>query len=129
MQVDILKEIIELDAKRKGLDFEVAQIKEKRAKLERQMLEEFMDEGVQSMKVDGRTCYLHRRVVVSAQDKQAACDFMKGKELEDYVKEGFDVRSIAAYVKEMEMAEEPLPDGFDDVFKRGEIFTIKTRAV
>ncbi|MFH1553330.1 MAG: hypothetical protein ABII76_00440 [Pseudomonadota bacterium] len=65
MDVALLEELIELQEKRRALEEEVKYLRAREAEASAQLVDEFAAAGVQSMNVNGKTCYLHRQEYAS----------------------------------------------------------------
>jgi len=59
MDMNAVKEWMRLDAEAKALDAEAKEIKNRRDEIAETLSEEFVEDGVASIKCDGRTVYLH----------------------------------------------------------------------
>lgn len=125
--IDALKKILNLDDEKKRLDARIKEIRAERAVLEETLMNEFAENGINQMKVDGKTVYLTRELWASPKDKDQSFNYLKLIGLGDYVAETVNSNSISAFVREMEKSQEPLPDGFEDHFRVSEVFKIKTR--
>jgi hypothetical protein len=63
---------------------------------------QFLEDGVQSMRLDGRVVYLAQDIYPSpATDRTAVVEALKKSELGQYVSENFNSQSLRAFVREI----------------------------
>jgi len=126
-----IKELQALDSQKRQLEKDLDEVKLRREELEKNLLEQFAEAGIDSITVDGKKVYLKRDTWTSALegDRAKACTFLKEHGLDFYVNETFNATSISAYVREHRNEEDgtfDLPEGFTDYFKISDTFKIRT---
>ena len=106
MDTEGLKRLCALDAEKKRLNAELKKVKEERAVLEPLLMESFVDEGVDSIKVAGKTIYLHRTMRARGNKEHGETVWRTLNEvgLSDCVMVG--VQRLAARVREYKDADE-----------------------
>jgi hypothetical protein len=98
-----LKEFVALEDEKADLKTRLKAIENRLGELDTTLTEQFLADGIQSTRIDGRTVYLHRDLYASAKDgdKEAVVAALKSCELGQYVKEDYNANSLKAYVREM----------------------------
>jgi hypothetical protein len=127
LNTDRIKAYAELDELRLKLNRELDKIRKKQAKLEPMILENMGESGVDSMRVEGRTVYIQRLIWGKYSDRGDAIKALKEAGLEDLVSEGFNANQLAAYLRELDATNEPLPPEFRGRIEPNEVFSIRTR--
>ena len=104
-----IKELQALDSQKRQLEKDLDEVKLRREELEKNLLEQFAEAGIDSITVDGKKVYLKRDTWTSALegDRAKACTFLKEHGLDFYVNETFNATSISAYVREHRNAFSP----------------------
>lgn len=103
-----LKEFVALEDEKAAIKTRLKTIENRLGELDESLTNEFLEDGIQSTKIDGRTVYLHRDLYASAKegDKEAVVAALKQCDLGQYVKEDYNANSLKAYVREMVHAAE-----------------------
>lgn len=97
-----LKEFVALEHRKKELDSELKAITARLDDLEQTLVPQFLNDGVQSMRIDGRVVYVAQDIYPSpATDRAAVVDALKESELGQYVSENFNTQSLKAFVREI----------------------------
>lgn len=119
-------ELAELDARLKQLQKELSVIEEG-------LLDQFGDEGVKQVRVEGILVYLYRQTWAHARNGnyEKACRWLARHGLRDFVHRRFDVQTLSAYVRERRTEEqeggEGLPKGFEKVVTVTDNFSLRVR--
>lgn len=129
MDVDKLKEYVELDARKRRLNDELSDVKERLAKLESDLLTTFEEIGMQNTRIDGTTVYVHRQLWANAKDgdRHRAVAALKRSGLTEMVTETFNTNTLSAYVRELDAVGEDLPPDLEDAISVSEKFSLRTR--
>ncbi len=103
MKVSELKEFVALEEEKADLKARLKAIETRLVELDELITRQFLDDGIQSTRIDGRTVYLHRDIYASPKDgdKQAVAAALKACNLGQYVREDYNANSLKAYVREM----------------------------
>ncbi|OFW36744.1 MAG: hypothetical protein A3J28_09240 [Acidobacteria bacterium RIFCSPLOWO2_12_FULL_60_22] len=102
MNMEQLKEFVALENRKKELDSELKAIAAQLDDLEQSLVPQFLEDGVQSMKIDGRVVYVAQDIYPSpASDRAAVVEALKKSELGQYVSENFNSQSLRAFVREV----------------------------
>lgn len=102
MKMDQLKEFVALENRKKELDSELKSIAVRLDDLEQALVPQFLEDGVQSMRIDGRVVYIAQDIYPSpASDRAAVVEALKQSELGQYVSENFNTQSLKAFVREV----------------------------
>jgi hypothetical protein len=98
-----LKEFVALEKEKAQLNGRLKVINQRLEVLDGAITEEFVKDGIQSMRVDGRTVYLHRDIYASPKDgeRAAVVEALKECDLSQYIKEDYNANSLTAFVREM----------------------------
>jgi len=140
-----LKEFVALEKEKATLKARLKVIDSRLTELDESIAAQFVSDGVQSMRIDGRTVYLHRDIYASAKDgaRDAVVAALRDCDLGQYVKEDYNANSLTAYVREMvreaeEQARldnrviddpaEALPTGLAATLKISTVFSVSSRS-
>jgi hypothetical protein len=98
-----LKEFVKLEQEKADIKLRLKNIESRLGELDESLTRQFIEDGIQSTRIDGRTVYLHRDLFASAKDgdKEAVVVALKACNLGQYVKEDYNANSLKAYVREM----------------------------
>ena len=130
-----LKQYIELTDLKRRLEAQLKDTKSRMAELEPHIVEQFQEDGTQSVNMDGFTVYLNRQLFASAADgdKDAMIQAMKGCGDESWsflVRDSVNSQSLSARIRECDLDENGmpmLPDSLQDVIKVAEVFRLGAR--
>lgn len=133
MDIDKARRIAEIKRLIGAKDADIKALKKELAPLEAALLDDFAEDGLQSVKIaEGNrkvTVFLKRDLratnLVSPEATAAAC---RAAGLEHMVGERVNANTLSAYVRDLEKAEEPLPDAFEGVVGTLEQFSVGVRA-
>jgi len=145
VNTDELKEFVALEKEKATLKARLKAIDSRLTELDESIAQQFVSDGVQSMRIDGRTVYLHRDIYASAKDgaRDAVVAALRDCDLGQYVKEDYNANSLTAYVREMvreaeEQARldnrviddpaEALPAGLAASLKISTVFSVSSRS-
>lgn len=121
----------DLRDEQKRLGAEADGIKERADELERELLEAFSEEGCQNVKTDdGSTVFMRREIWPAREegvDTPQILDALRESNLEHYISENFNSRSLASYMKDLDEAGEPLPAPLAAVIRPAERFYIRVK--
>ena len=102
MNMEQLKEFVGLENRKKELDSELKAIAARLDDLEQSRVPQFREDGVQSMRIDGRVVYVAQDIYPSpVSDRAAVVDALKKSELGQSVSENFNSQSLRAFVREV----------------------------
>jgi hypothetical protein len=102
MNMEQLKEFVCLENRKRDLDAELKGVKARLDELEEALVPQFIEDGVQSMKVDGRTVSLAQEIYASPLDgRERVVEALKASELAQYVSENYNTNSLSAFVREV----------------------------
>jgi len=102
MNMDQLKEFVSLETRKRELDSELKAIAARIDDLEEALVPQFLNDGIASMKVDGRTVYIAQDVQAGpVNDRAEVIGALKQSELGQYVSENYNTQSLRAYVREV----------------------------
>lgn len=102
MDTKKIKEFVKLNQRKKDLESEAKSVGAEMRKLETELLEQFAEDGVSNINLDGVTVYTHSQLWAGAKDGdyERACEALREEGLGDYVQERFNANSISAWVRE-----------------------------
>jgi hypothetical protein len=123
LPMDKLKRFAELSRKAKVIKADADAVNDEMKQLESIILMAFEREGVQNMKVDGMTLYLHSQVWASAKDgdKDGAMQALKANGLGHFVQESFNTQTLSAWVRERQAAVAEAVKNAERCFDAGDI--------
>jgi seryl-tRNA synthetase len=102
VSMETLRALIKLDEEVKSLEEEIKGLRADRERLQKEVLEQFAANGVDNMRVDGRTVYrsLTVRASVPAENREQVCDALKAIGLGQLVSVGVNAQTLSAQVRE-----------------------------
>lgn len=114
LNVDTIRQWIELDRQRKDHETDIEKIKEQMKFLEEVILENFASEGIQSCKVNGFTISPQPQIfaVIVEGDKERAYQALRDAGYGQYITESVNTRSLSALVSDLIKTDGKLPDEF-----------------
>lgn len=103
MNIAELKEFVALEDEKAGIKTRLKAIESRLGQLDESLTRQFVEDGIQSTSIDGRTVYLHRDIYASAKDgdKEAVVVALKACDLSQYISEDYNANSLKAFVREM----------------------------
>lgn len=116
----------------KELEAQVKGVKEEANELEQRLLDEFAQESVNRITVDGTTVYLRTQRFASIAEGATKEDLVDALEADSHsrglVARNFNWNSVHAYVRELvgEDGSEPLPEQLQGIVKVTETFNLRT---
>ena len=127
MDTDALHEFVQLEKDRRQLEAQLKSLKARKAKLEEQLLTEFEQTGVQNMRVDGMTVFIHRQTWANhAGNPAALVEAMRAAGMDEMVKVSVNTQTLSAWVRELESIEEPIPEAVAPHISVSEKFSLRT---
>lgn len=128
MNSDKLQLYIELTKKKRKLEAELDSIKESISTLQEDLLDQFGDEGINSIKSNGATVYIKRELWASPNhDYASACEALRQAGLEHFVQERFNHNTVSAYFRDLDREGEAIPESLKEAFKLNEKFSLQIR--
>lgn len=132
MQTDRLREYADLRTEIKELEAKVKELRKTAENIEGQLLNDFANEGVQRMTVDGKTLYLRREVWARRHTDVDSTDMaqalMGSERFADLVSPSVNMQSLSARVREYVQEEEDLPPEVERVVRVDEVFRLGVRS-
>ena len=102
MNMDQLKEFVSLEKRKKELDSELKAIAARLDDLEQALVPQFLTDGVNSLKINGRVVYLAEDIYASpVNDRAEVIAALKKSELGQYVSENYNAQSLKAFIREV----------------------------
>ena len=126
LNTEMLAEFIELDAKKKAHEGDLKKIKDQIAIIEHILREQMTVDSLQKITSNNRTVYIGKRIYADIEDKEAAIEALKAAGLDDYVKPTYNLKSLAAYIKEKLDHGEALPPEFEGVIGVGTKYNLRS---
>lgn len=126
----------DLDSQIQGHKDQIKALEAEKGRLEARLIEEMALEGIQNMKVNGRTIYIQRQTWAGHfGDKDGLCQALIKAGMQEYVSETFNTNQLSAFVREFDpentLTEEEiiqkLPIELQDKIKVTHRFNLRTR--
>lgn len=92
------RRVVHLDNRKAELEAELEEVKRERGQLQELLIDQMAEQGLQSLKADGRTIYVRREIWASAQDIKALEEFPATA---GFVKPSVNGNTLSAYVREL----------------------------
>lgn len=133
MNVDKARRIAEIKRLIAAKDSDIKALKEELAPLEAALLDDFAEDGLQSVKItDGNrkvTVFLKRDLrATNLVSPEATAEACRAAGLGHMVGARVNANTLSAYIRDLERAEAPLPDAFDGIVGTLEQFSVGVRA-
>lgn len=127
MDTDALHEFVQVEKDRRELEAKLKSLKARKARLEEQLLTQFEQEGVQNMRVDGMTVFVHRQTWANhAGNPAALVEAMRAAGMDEMVKTSVNTQTLSAWVRELESIEEEVPASIAPHISVSEKFSLRT---
>jgi|SRR5579885_1413818 len=102
MNMEQLKEFVALEKRKRDLDSELKAIAARLEDLEQALVPQFLNDGVNSMHIDGRQVYLAQEIYAGPlNDRAEVIAALKASELGQYISENYNTQSLKAFVREV----------------------------
>jgi hypothetical protein len=102
MNMEQLKEFVALEKRKRELDSELKQIAARLDDLEQALVPQFLNDGVNSLRIDGRLVYLAQEIYAGPlNDRAQVIAALKASELGQYISENYNTQSLKAFVREV----------------------------
>lgn len=121
-------DMVELDAKIRDAVRAVDELKDVRAALEEQLLEQFGEAGVSSVKVGGRTVSMRRDIYAKILDPERLHEALRAAGFGDLIQPKVDSTKLSALVREFDRGDVECPDELAEVVTASEKFSIRVTA-
>jgi hypothetical protein len=127
MDMTKLKRLIELNQKYHDFKDKFEKITTERLQAQREALEEMASAGVDQIKIDGNTVFVHSQVWAKIPSRIAAIRALKAEGLTELIDEKYNTHSISAWLRERIKSGEDLPDTFKGTIEANEVLNAKVR--
>lgn len=130
MDMDRVREYMRLRNEQRRREAEAGEAKEQADNIEQELLEQFAEDGVQNLTVDGQTVYLQRTVfamVDGAYTREQVIERLRQADLGHFVRDGYNHQTLSAWIRELDDSEEPIPPQLEGVINRGEKYNVRVR--
>lgn len=127
--VELVKRKREIEAELRAVKTELGEGDGGPGRVEKAALDWMVENGMQSVRVDGMTLYVNRQLWAGPTDGDyhAACEALKSAGLGDLVQERFNVQTLSSWVRERDKDGEPLPAAFAGRIEVAEVFRLGAR--
>lgn len=130
MDLDKLRDFVRIKRRIAELDSQLRSAKDEADRLQESLLEEYAQEGIPSITIDGMTVYMHRSIWASPAEGISNDRFvgtLKSVGLDHFVKETYSSQTLSAYVRELMKEEESLPEELEEAIRVTEKYSLRTR--
>ena len=126
---DKVRKYVELDKRKKELKLELGYIQRDLDNLEEDVLEAFIEEGVDKITVAGRSVSPKAQIWVSPRDGdyEAACEALEAVGLGQFTGKRFNTQMVSSYVREVLGEGGQLPSVLAEALKITERHTVSVR--
>lgn len=129
MNIDVFHQYLSVSAQKKALEQNLDIVTQECRRLETQVILEFEQAGVSSLRLNDHTVYLQRQVWASPKDgdHDRLATVLRLNGLDALIQQKINSHSISAYVREMETNEQALPQALVDALKISETYNARIR--
>jgi hypothetical protein len=137
MDVDLVKRFVGLRQRKASLQSELKDVNDELDGIGADLVEQFLQDGIQNINMDGQTVYIRRRVwarIDKANDPSFIYDTLKNHDMDHMMT--VNSNSLAAYIREQEELYEllniddlhnKLPADLDKLVQFGEVYSLTSR--
>ncbi len=125
VNIALARRLVELDSELDSVSERVDALKEERAGIEAQLIEQYAMAGVQSMRVDGKSVYLRHDTYAKILDKDKLIPVLRRTKHGDIVKETVNSNTLSALVREIFDGQHKVPKAWDGVLTVSDKFSIR----
>ena len=134
----MMKELVDLNTQKKGLEANLKSIKAQMGELEPKVLDHFMNNGIQKITIDGGTVYLHTQMwagVYRGEDGNdpdsvawpRAIKALDDAGLNEFIQTRFNSQSLSGFVRELAKDDEEVPSEFEGAITVTDKISIRVR--
>jgi len=128
MNRDNLNKYKEAWAKRKELKGKLKEVEDALSTLAETILEEFEEEGISQIRVDGKLFYTRKDVYFSLNEQEeASFDVLREHGLGHLIETRVSSQSLRSALLEQERGEDGVPQDITDIVKRSEVFRLQVK--
>lgn len=124
-QTDDLRRLLDLKAKKEAHEAALKPITAEIEEITARVLDRWSEDGVSSMKVDGRLLSLRRQVWARVLDREHVAEALREAGLETFLTP--NTQTLSAWLREKEENGEPLPPGLEGIVGTFEKFSLAVR--
>lgn len=127
LNTDWLKEFSDIENQEDELEAKLKVLKDRKKMLIDPILDNMIDEGIDNIRINGRTIYIKSEIWAKVLDKEKALDVLKEAGMDEYIRTGYNHQSLSAYVREQIKNGEELPEAFKGVIGANETQKVVSR--
>lgn len=130
MDTDKIRAYVRLRTLQHTAEAEAEDYKKQANDLQDELLEQFAEEGVRKISVDGVTTYLHRVLWAKVEEgasREQVVEGLKACGFGQFVSETYNTQTVSAWLRDLEREKEPLPEELQGVLTGTEVFTLRNR--
>lgn len=127
---DLANRFLDAEFEIKAIEETLSQAKSRKSKLEKEIVDSWMQSGTLNVKTSRGTVYLHSTLGVSAKDdRESVLDALRAVGLDQYIdtEPRWNTQSVAAYVREQRRNGEPIPKALEDSLKIQDLCFVRVR--
>lgn len=125
VNISLARRLVEIDAEQDDLGSKVSALKDERAGIEAQLIDQYAMAGVQSVRVDGKSVYLRHDTYAKILDKDKLIPVLRRTKHGDIVKETVNSNTLSALVREIFDGQHKVPKAWDGVLTVSDKFSIR----
>lgn len=130
MDTGQVAEYVRLRSLQKAAEAEAEAYKNQADQLQETLLEQFAEEGIQKITVDGTTTYLRRELwarVEPGATREQVVEGLKACGMGQFVHEAFNTQTVSAWLRDLEREGQTMPEELDGVLTTAEVFSLRNR--
>lgn len=130
MDLDDVHRYVELRRRQSELESEASGVKEEADQIEQRLLEDFAEQGVDRMSVNGHTVYLHRQLWARVPEGVTRAEVVEALEeagLGHFVRRQYNTQTVSAWLRDLEREEEELPPELYGMIEGSERYSLRVR--
>lgn len=116
MDVEKIRRFKDLTLELREKKVEIENLKKTVSVLSTELVDQFVEDGMQKTTIDGVTIHLHNQTVTYVRDQDAAAKYLARRKLTAICPRRVNHQTISAWVRERIANDEDLPKGFDEFF-------------
>lgn len=112
LNVDAYKDYITLNNLKKEKEEELEKLKKQITDIERNLIDNLVDNNMTKLTVDNRTVYIHSQIWAKIPDKEKAIEVLIKEGYGDYIKPTYNSHQVSRLLRDLDENEQPIPTSF-----------------
>ena len=125
VNISLARRLVEIDAEQDDIGSKAAALRDERAEIEAQLIDQYAMAGVQSVRVDGRSVYLRHDTYAKILDQDKLIPVLRKTGHGGLIKQTVNSNTLSALCREVFNGENKIPKSWDGVLTVSDKFSIR----